>query len=122
MIIWKIYKKRNDYYKYIIIRNNLYIHKRHPRIIELAVLLFRTTELSLLPKPTQFRRFAFDLYRNTIRDVSLSFTNPYHKTTAVSYNHKTKVCVTQILRYLSQFSPYVFLFGSFFVTGTLYVE
>lgn len=39
-------------------------------------------------------RFAFDLSRNTIRDVSLSFTNPYHKTTAVSYNHKTKELYT----------------------------
>ncbi|XP_050455183.1 uncharacterized protein LOC126853449 [Cataglyphis hispanica] len=39
-------------------------------------------------------RFAFDLYRNTMRDVSLSFTNPYLKTTAVSYNHKTKELYT----------------------------
>ncbi|KAG7189036.1 hypothetical protein KM043_008629 [Ampulex compressa] len=35
-------------------------------------------------------RLAFDLYKNTTVIVQLSFTNPYHKTTAVSYNHKTK--------------------------------
>ncbi|EFN84578.1 Gliomedin [Harpegnathos saltator] len=39
-------------------------------------------------------RFAFDLYRNATLDVHLSFTNPYHKTTAVSYNHKTKELYT----------------------------
>ncbi|XP_070149471.1 uncharacterized protein [Polyergus mexicanus] len=39
-------------------------------------------------------RYAFDLYRNTMREVSLSFTNPYYKTTAVSYNHKTKELYT----------------------------
>ncbi|XP_012525384.1 uncharacterized protein LOC105830548 isoform X2 [Monomorium pharaonis] len=39
-------------------------------------------------------RFAFDLYKNTTLDVNLSFTNPYHKTTAVSYNHKTKELYT----------------------------
>ncbi|XP_020286839.1 gliomedin-like isoform X2 [Pseudomyrmex gracilis] len=39
-------------------------------------------------------RFAFDLYKNSMLDVNLSFTNPYHKTTAVSYNHKTKELYT----------------------------
>lgn len=36
-------------------------------------------------------RLAFDLYKNITIPVHLSFTNPYHKTTAVSYNYKTKV-------------------------------
>ncbi|KAL0109814.1 hypothetical protein PUN28_013465 [Cardiocondyla obscurior] len=39
-------------------------------------------------------RFAFDLYKNATVEVNLSFTNPYHKTTAVSYNHKTKELYT----------------------------
>ena len=36
-------------------------------------------------------RFALDLYRNTLLDVSLSFTNPFKNTTMVGYNHKSKV-------------------------------
>lgn len=39
-------------------------------------------------------RLAFDLYKNTTVPVHLSFTNPYHKTTSVSYNHKTKELYT----------------------------
>ncbi|KOX68789.1 Lachesin [Melipona quadrifasciata] len=39
-------------------------------------------------------RLAFDLYKNITIPVHLSFTNPYHKTTAVSYNHKTKELYT----------------------------
>ncbi|XP_068986709.1 uncharacterized protein [Bombus flavifrons] len=39
-------------------------------------------------------RLAFDLYKNVTIPVHLSFTNPYHKTTAVSYNHKTKELYT----------------------------
>ncbi|XP_077274980.1 uncharacterized protein LOC143904292 isoform X2 [Temnothorax americanus] len=39
-------------------------------------------------------RYALDLYKNTTLDVNLSFTNPYHKTTSVSYNHKTKELYT----------------------------
>lgn len=46
-------------------------------------------------------RFAFDLYQNTTVNVHLSFTNPYHKTTAVSYSHKTKVSVLLPVRRLS---------------------
>ncbi|XP_011639692.2 LOW QUALITY PROTEIN: gliomedin [Pogonomyrmex barbatus] len=38
--------------------------------------------------------FAFDLFKNTTVNIDLSFTNPYHKTTAVSYNHKTKELYT----------------------------
>ncbi|XP_015188662.1 PREDICTED: uncharacterized protein LOC107072878 isoform X2 [Polistes dominula] len=39
-------------------------------------------------------RLALDLYKNSTVDVHLSFSNPYHKTTAVSYNHKTKELYT----------------------------
>ncbi|XP_076630956.1 uncharacterized protein LOC143346601 [Colletes latitarsis] len=39
-------------------------------------------------------RLAFDLYKNVTIPVHLSFTNPYHKTTTVSYNHKTKELYT----------------------------
>ncbi|XP_025993328.1 uncharacterized protein LOC105200153 isoform X2 [Solenopsis invicta] len=38
--------------------------------------------------------FAFDLYKNKTLNVNLSFTNPYHKTTAVSYNNKSKELYT----------------------------
>ncbi|XP_026827101.1 uncharacterized protein LOC105277676 [Ooceraea biroi] len=39
-------------------------------------------------------RFAYNLYNNTTLNMHLSFTNPYYKTTAVSYNHKTKELYT----------------------------
>ncbi|XP_015431074.1 PREDICTED: uncharacterized protein LOC107187475 [Dufourea novaeangliae] len=39
-------------------------------------------------------RLAFDLYKNVTIPVHLSFTNPFHKTTSVSYNHKTKELYT----------------------------
>ncbi|XP_050294550.1 uncharacterized protein LOC126734833 isoform X2 [Anthonomus grandis grandis] len=35
-------------------------------------------------------RFAFDLYKNVLLDVNLQFSNPFRKTTMLSYNHKTK--------------------------------
>lgn len=39
-------------------------------------------------------RLALDLYKNTTVPVHLSFTNPYHKTTSVTYNHRTKELYT----------------------------
>jgi hypothetical protein len=35
-------------------------------------------------------RLALDLYTMKLIDVSLSFTNPFRKTTTVGYNHKNK--------------------------------
>jgi hypothetical protein len=35
-------------------------------------------------------RLALDLYTTKLLDVSLSFTNPFRKTTTVSYNHRNK--------------------------------
>ncbi|XP_048523151.1 uncharacterized protein LOC109545109 isoform X2 [Dendroctonus ponderosae] len=35
-------------------------------------------------------RFAFDLYKSKLIDVSLQFNNPFRKTTMISYNHKSK--------------------------------
>ena len=35
-------------------------------------------------------RFALDLYTLKLLDVSLSFTNPFKKTTTLGYNHKNK--------------------------------
>lgn len=35
-------------------------------------------------------RFALDLYTLRLLDVSLSFANPFKKTTTVGYNHKNK--------------------------------
>lgn len=35
-------------------------------------------------------RLALDLYNLKLIDVSLSFTNPFRKTTTVGYNHKNK--------------------------------
>lgn len=35
-------------------------------------------------------RFALDLYTQRLLDVSLSFTNPFKKTTTLGYNHKNK--------------------------------
>ncbi|CAG9762337.1 unnamed protein product [Ceutorhynchus assimilis] len=35
-------------------------------------------------------RFALDLYKNVLLDVNLQFSNPFRKTTMLSYNHKTK--------------------------------
>lgn len=36
-------------------------------------------------------RLALDLYKNTLLDVNLPFTNPFRKTTMVGYNPKNKV-------------------------------
>lgn len=36
-------------------------------------------------------RLALDLYRVKLVDVSLTFTNPFRKTTTVGYNHKKQV-------------------------------
>lgn len=36
-------------------------------------------------------RFALDLYKNTLLDVALSFTNPFRRTTMIEYNQKHKV-------------------------------
>lgn len=36
-------------------------------------------------------RFALDLYRGELLEVSLSFTNPFGRTTTVGYMHKNKV-------------------------------
>lgn len=38
-------------------------------------------------------RFAFDLYKSKLIDVSLQFNNPFRKTTMISYNHRSKVCL-----------------------------
>jgi len=54
-------------------------------------LLLSDLKIIFICNSFEFLRFAFDLYKNMTRNVNLSFTNPYHKTTAVSYNHKTKV-------------------------------
>lgn len=35
-------------------------------------------------------RFALDLYTQKLLDVSLSFANPFKKTTTLGYNHKNK--------------------------------
>lgn len=37
-------------------------------------------------------RFALDLYKKVLLDVNLQFSNPFRKTTMLSYNHRTKVC------------------------------
>lgn len=39
-------------------------------------------------------RLALDLYTLKLLDVTLSFTNPFRKTTMVGYNHKTKELYT----------------------------
>lgn len=39
-------------------------------------------------------RLALDLYKKLPLDVSLSFTNPYHKTTMIGYNSRTKELYT----------------------------
>ncbi|XP_033214331.1 uncharacterized protein LOC117171290 [Belonocnema kinseyi] len=39
-------------------------------------------------------RLALDLYKNLPLDVSLQFTNPYHKTTMIGYNSRTKELYT----------------------------
>jgi hypothetical protein len=39
-------------------------------------------------------RLALDLYTLKLLDVTLSFTNPFRKTTTVGYNHKTKELYT----------------------------
>ncbi|KAK6642604.1 hypothetical protein RUM43_004106 [Polyplax serrata] len=39
-------------------------------------------------------RFALDLYKNILLDVSLAFTNPFRRTTMVGYNHRTKELYT----------------------------
>jgi hypothetical protein len=36
-------------------------------------------------------RFALDLYKNMLLDVNLPFTNPFRKTTMISYNSRSKV-------------------------------
>lgn len=36
-------------------------------------------------------RLALDLFHNNLLDVSLPFTNPFRKTTALGYNHRNKV-------------------------------
>lgn len=36
-------------------------------------------------------RLALDLYHGKLLDVSLTFTNPFRKTTTVGYNPKNKV-------------------------------
>lgn len=36
-------------------------------------------------------RLALDLYKNTLLDVNLPFTNPFRRTTMVGYNYKNKV-------------------------------
>lgn len=36
-------------------------------------------------------RFALDLYKKVLLDVNLQFSNPFRKTTMLSYNHRTKV-------------------------------
>lgn len=36
-------------------------------------------------------RLALDLYKNTLLDVNLAFTNPFRRTTMLGYNHKNKV-------------------------------
>lgn len=35
---------------------------------------------------------ALDLYKNSVLNVHLVFSNPYRKTTMVRYNPKMKVC------------------------------
>ncbi|XP_072742772.1 uncharacterized protein [Anoplolepis gracilipes] len=66
----------------------------HHRFGEMFIAGGKLYGIHSVTEETMKIRFAFDLYRNTMRDVSLSFTNPYHKTTAVSYNHKTKELYT----------------------------
>ncbi|XP_022908242.1 uncharacterized protein [Onthophagus taurus] len=39
-------------------------------------------------------RFAFDLYKNTLLDVDLKFTNPFRFTSMVGYNHRNKELLT----------------------------
>ncbi|XP_065337582.1 uncharacterized protein LOC135938024 [Cloeon dipterum] len=39
-------------------------------------------------------RFALDLYKNMLLDVSLPFTNPFRKTTMISYNARSKELFT----------------------------
>lgn len=39
-------------------------------------------------------RFALDLYKNTLLDVSLPFSNPFRRTTMVGYNHRYKELYT----------------------------
>lgn len=39
-------------------------------------------------------RLALDLYKMKLLDVTLSFTNPFRKTTTVGYNHKNKELYT----------------------------
>lgn len=49
-----------------------------------------STFLQLIIEMFNFR-LALDLYKNLPLDVSLQFTNPYHKTTMIGYNSRTKV-------------------------------
>lgn len=36
-------------------------------------------------------RLALDLYKNTLLEVMLPFTNPFRKTTVLAYSHRYKV-------------------------------
>lgn len=45
-------------------------------------------------------RLALDLYKGTLLDVSLTFTNPFRKTTTVGYNPRNKVIIRELNKIL----------------------
>lgn len=46
-------------------------------------------------------RLALDLYHSKLLDVSLTFTNPFRRTTTVGYNPKNKVSFYVSMKFLS---------------------
>ena len=45
-------------------------------------------------------RFALDLYKNTMLEVELPFTNPFKYTTALGYNPRINVSPFNLIMYL----------------------
>lgn len=48
-------------------------------------------------------RFALDLFKNTLLDVNLSYSNPFRKTTMIGYNHRNKVYAPTIYSIIKYF-------------------
>lgn len=66
----------------------------HHKVGEMFIVCGVLYAVDSVSEKTSKIRFALDLYKNVLLDVDLQFSNPFRKTTMLSYNHKLKVGIT----------------------------
>ncbi|XP_030767017.1 uncharacterized protein LOC115890808 [Sitophilus oryzae] len=62
----------------------------HHKVGEMFIVCGVLYAVDSVTERTSKIRFALDLYKNVLLDVSLQFSNPFRKTTMLGYNHKSK--------------------------------